>query len=132
MRRGECGKLHGDGWLRTGDLGVFQDGELYVTGRHKEILFVNGQNYYPHDLESLTHDIEGLDLGKIVVAGVRPSIVIRIKLWCSSGIAAIWPRSCHCAPGRTPHRRARRIEITAWCRSSAFRRPQRQDPAPLA
>jgi len=61
-----------DGWLRTGDLGAIHAGELYVTGRHKEILFVNGQNYYPHDLESLALDIAGIELGKIVVSGVRP------------------------------------------------------------
>jgi acyl-CoA synthetase (AMP-forming)/AMP-acid ligase II/aryl carrier-like protein len=61
-----------DGWLRTGDLGAIHGGELYVTGRHKEILFVNGQNYYPHDLESLTFDIPGVELGKVVVSGVRP------------------------------------------------------------
>jgi acyl-CoA synthetase (AMP-forming)/AMP-acid ligase II len=61
-----------DGWLRTGDLGAIHAGELYVTGRHKEILFVNGQNYYPHDLESLTLDIAGIELGKVVVSGVRP------------------------------------------------------------
>ena len=60
-----------DGWLRTGDLGVIHAGELYITGRHKEILFVNGQNYYPHDLESLALDLPGIELGKIVVSGVR-------------------------------------------------------------
>jgi acyl-CoA synthetase (AMP-forming)/AMP-acid ligase II/aryl carrier-like protein len=65
--------LSADGWLRTGDLGAVHAGELYVTGRHKEILFVNGQNYYPHDLESLTLDIPGVDLGKIVISGVRPA-----------------------------------------------------------
>ena len=46
-------------------------GELYITGRHKEILFVNGQNYYPHDLESLVLDVPGVELGKIVVTGIR-------------------------------------------------------------
>jgi acyl-CoA synthetase (AMP-forming)/AMP-acid ligase II len=61
-----------DGWLRTGDLGVFHQGELYITGRHKEIVFVNGQNYYPHDLERMLEDIPELELGKVVVAGVRP------------------------------------------------------------
>jgi acyl-CoA synthetase (AMP-forming)/AMP-acid ligase II/acyl carrier protein len=61
-----------DGWLRTGDLGVIRAGELFITGRAKEILFVNGQNYYPHDLEGIAQAAEGLDLGKVVVAGVRP------------------------------------------------------------
>jgi acyl-CoA synthetase (AMP-forming)/AMP-acid ligase II/acyl carrier protein len=61
-----------DGWLRTGDLGVIEQGELFITGRAKEILFVNGQNYYPHDLEGIAQRARGLDLGKVVVGGARP------------------------------------------------------------
>jgi acyl-CoA synthetase (AMP-forming)/AMP-acid ligase II len=61
-----------EGWLRTGDLGLIADGELYVTGRAKEIIFVNGQNYYPHDLENIAIRAPGMELGKVVVAGVRP------------------------------------------------------------
>jgi acyl-CoA synthetase (AMP-forming)/AMP-acid ligase II/aryl carrier-like protein len=61
-----------DGWLRTGDLGLALDGETYITGRAKEILFVNGQNYYPHDLEAIAQRAPEMELGKIVVAGVRP------------------------------------------------------------
>ncbi|WP_330333152.1 fatty acyl-AMP ligase [Streptomyces sp. NBC_00536] len=42
----------GDGpYMRTGDLGVLLDGEIYVTGRTKDLLIVNGRNLYPHDLE---------------------------------------------------------------------------------
>ena len=62
-----------DGWLRTGDLGLIHDGELFVSGRAKEIIFVNGQNYYPHDLETIAQRVPGLELGKVVAAGVRPS-----------------------------------------------------------
>nr|AGS49774.1 long-chain-fatty-acid--CoA ligase [uncultured bacterium esnapd15] len=40
-----------DGFLRTGDLGVLEDGELYVHGRLKETLTVHGRNLYPHDVE---------------------------------------------------------------------------------
>jgi acyl-CoA synthetase (AMP-forming)/AMP-acid ligase II/aryl carrier-like protein len=61
-----------DGWLRTGDLGLVLEGETYITGRAKEILFVNGQNYYPHDLEAIAQRAPDMELGKIVVAGVRP------------------------------------------------------------
>jgi acyl-CoA synthetase (AMP-forming)/AMP-acid ligase II/acyl carrier protein len=60
-----------DGWLRTGDLALEHEGELYVTGRAKEIIFVNGQNYYPHDLEALLQSEPGLELGKVVAAGAR-------------------------------------------------------------
>jgi acyl-CoA synthetase (AMP-forming)/AMP-acid ligase II/aryl carrier-like protein len=61
-----------DGWLRTGDLGLLLDGELYITGRAKEIIFVNGQNYYPHDLEAIAQQAPDMELGKVVAAGVRP------------------------------------------------------------
>ncbi len=60
-----------DGWLRTGDLGLMHGGELYISGRAKEIIFVNGQNYYPHDLEAIAQSVPGLELGKVVAAGVR-------------------------------------------------------------
>jgi len=60
-----------DGWLRTGDCGVFVDGELVITGRSKDIIIVNGQNYYPHDIEEVAARVDGLDLGKVVVAGVN-------------------------------------------------------------
>jgi len=43
---------HGSGWLRTGDLGMLDnEGELFVTGRLKELLIVRGRNYYPQDIE---------------------------------------------------------------------------------
>jgi acyl carrier protein len=59
------------GWVRTGDLALWHGGELYVTGRSKEIIFVNGQNYYPHDLEMILQGEQGLDHGKVAAAGVR-------------------------------------------------------------
>jgi acyl-CoA synthetase (AMP-forming)/AMP-acid ligase II/aryl carrier-like protein len=59
-----------DGWLDTGDLGVMHEGNLYITGRSKEIIFINGQNYYPYDLENIAQRAPGLDLNKVVAAGV--------------------------------------------------------------
>jgi acyl-CoA synthetase (AMP-forming)/AMP-acid ligase II len=61
-----------DGWLRTGDLGLVDRGELVITGRAKEIIFVNGQNYYPHDLESIAQQAGGLELGKVAAPACRP------------------------------------------------------------
>ena len=51
---------------------MIKGGKLFITGRAKEIIFVNGQNYYPHDIESIAIRAEGLELGKVVAAGVRP------------------------------------------------------------
>jgi acyl-CoA synthetase (AMP-forming)/AMP-acid ligase II/acyl carrier protein len=59
------------GWLRTGDLGVLLDGRLYITGRAKEIIILNGQNYFPHDLEAIAERAPGLELGKVAAAGCR-------------------------------------------------------------
>ena len=39
-------------WLATGDLGVHLDGELYVTGRIKDLIIIDGRNHYPHDVET--------------------------------------------------------------------------------
>jgi acyl-CoA synthetase (AMP-forming)/AMP-acid ligase II len=58
------------GWLDTGDLGVIHEATLYIVGRSKEIIFVNGQNYYPYDLENIAQRAPGLDLNKVVVAGI--------------------------------------------------------------
>ncbi len=42
-----------DGYLRTGDMGFFQDGELFVCGRIKDMIILRGQNYYPQDIENV-------------------------------------------------------------------------------
>lgn len=59
-----------DGWLNTGDLGFMRGGRLVITGRAKDIIFVNGQNIYPHDIEWAAEEIEGVELGHIVACGV--------------------------------------------------------------
>lgn len=43
----------GSGWLRTGDLGFMHAGELFVTGRLKDLIIVGGRNVYPQDVEAL-------------------------------------------------------------------------------
>lgn len=43
-------------WLRTGDLGVFLDGELYVTGRIADLVTIDGRDHYPHDIETTVAD----------------------------------------------------------------------------
>jgi fatty-acyl-CoA synthase len=48
-----------DGWLRTGDLGFLADGELYLTGRVKDVLIIRGTNVMPHELERLADGVTG-------------------------------------------------------------------------
>ncbi|WP_258042491.1 non-ribosomal peptide synthetase [Paenibacillus sp. UNC499MF] len=58
-----------DGWLITGDLGFMREGRLVITGRAKDIIFANGQNVYPHDIERVAEEVEGVELGKVAVCG---------------------------------------------------------------
>jgi thioester reductase-like protein len=49
-----------EGYLRTGDIGFFHGGELYVCGRIKDMIILRGQNYYPHDIENVVEKSSGL------------------------------------------------------------------------
>lgn len=60
--------LDAPAWLRTGDLGFVLDDELYICGRHKDVLIVRGLNYYPQDIEALVE--EDRDVRKGCVAAV--------------------------------------------------------------
>ena len=49
-----------DGWLPTGDLGFLDRGELFVTGRTKEVMKLNGESYFPEDVEALVRACAGV------------------------------------------------------------------------
>jgi len=59
-----------DGWYLTGDLGYLAMGELFVTGRKKDLIIVGGKNIYPQDLERLASEVEGVHPGRVVALGV--------------------------------------------------------------
>ena len=59
-----------DGWYFTGDLGYLADGELYITGRKKDLIIVGGKNIYPQDIENTLNDIPGVHPGRAVAFGV--------------------------------------------------------------
>lgn len=60
-------------WLDTGDIGFMHHGNLYITGRLKDVIFVNGQNYYAHDIESVICEAELCELGKVLVTSCQSS-----------------------------------------------------------
>jgi acyl-CoA synthetase (AMP-forming)/AMP-acid ligase II len=59
-----------DGWYLTGDYGYIADGEVFVSGRKKDMIIVGGKNVYPQDLESLTYEIPGVHAGRSVAFGI--------------------------------------------------------------
>jgi len=58
-----------DGWLHTGDLGYLSDGELFVCGRVKDVIIVNGRKHHAQDLEWSLDDLAGIRRGRVVAFG---------------------------------------------------------------
>jgi acyl-CoA synthetase (AMP-forming)/AMP-acid ligase II len=56
-------------WLRTGDIGFFFEGKLYISGRFKDIIFKNGIHYFANDLEEVASTIGNIKYGKVCLGG---------------------------------------------------------------
>lgn len=59
-----------NGWYLTGDLGYIAQGEVYITGRIKDLIIVGGKNIYPQDLENLACKVTGVHPGRVVAFGI--------------------------------------------------------------
>lgn len=82
------------GFYRTGDLGFFDGGDLYVTGRIKEVIIVRGRNYFPRDIEATVASVVQGSAGRVAAVGFR----VDSTEWL--GIVAEVPR--HTAPEDLP------------------------------
>jgi 1-acyl-sn-glycerol-3-phosphate acyltransferase len=59
-----------DGWMDSGDLGYRAEGELYITGRQKDIIIKAGRNLYPQEIEEVVGGVEGIRKGCVAAFGV--------------------------------------------------------------
>lgn len=59
-----------EGFYLTGDLGYVHRGEVFVTGRKKDLIIVGGKNVYPQDLEQLASEVPGVHPGRVAAFGV--------------------------------------------------------------
>jgi fatty-acyl-CoA synthase len=81
------------GWLHTGDLGYFAAGELYICGRAKDLIILNGKNYYPQDIERIVSRIDGVRDGQCVAfsridpAGAEIAVVVAESRKNTAGMA---------------------------------------------
>src|SRR6201996_1802277 len=69
-------------WLRTGDLGTIYDGELFIIGRIKDLLIVDGRNHYPDDIEATTQEISGGRVAAISIPEAeteRLGVIVEMK-----------------------------------------------------
>jgi fatty-acyl-CoA synthase len=84
----------GDGWLHTGDLGYRAGGELFLCGRAKDLIILNGKNHYPQDIERIVSRIDGVRDGQCVAfsrldaSGAEIAVVVAESRRDTSGIAA--------------------------------------------
>lgn len=60
-----------DGWFKTGDLGVIRNGGLTITGREKDVIIINGINYYSHEIEKVVETVKGVSVSYTAAVGVR-------------------------------------------------------------
>ncbi len=77
------GPAKGEGefpWVNSGDRAYRSDGELYVTGRVKDIIIKGGRNLYPHEVEELAGHVEGIRKGCIVAFGLKDEVAGTEKL----------------------------------------------------
>lgn len=65
----ETKRLFHDEWLDSGDLAYMADGEIYITGRLKDVIIHAGRNVYPHELEEAVGDLPGIRKGCVAVFG---------------------------------------------------------------
>jgi fatty-acyl-CoA synthase len=66
----ETAKAFLDGWYLTGDYGYVTGGEVFVSGRKKDLIIVGGKNIYPQDLEQLAMQVPGVHAGRVVAFGI--------------------------------------------------------------
>jgi fatty-acyl-CoA synthase len=86
--------LSPDGWLDTGDIGYRVDGSVVVTGRHKDMIIINGRNIWPQDIEHIAERQPGLrpmDASAFFVLGQDDEEVAVVVVQCNISDAA----ECH-------------------------------------
>ncbi len=62
--------LDEDGWLDTGDMGYMSDGYVYIVGRAKDMIIINGKNHWPQDIEWAVEQLPGFKAGDIAAFSI--------------------------------------------------------------
>jgi fatty-acyl-CoA synthase len=78
--------LSSDGWLDTGDLGYLVDGNIVVTGRHKDMLIINGRNIWPQDIEAIATrqpELRSVDASAVSVPGPEQEEIAVLIVQCN-------------------------------------------------
>ncbi|WP_375471346.1 SDR family NAD(P)-dependent oxidoreductase [uncultured Nostoc sp.] len=78
-----------DGWFNTGDLGFLDQGRLSITGRQKDVIIINGINYYSHEIEAIVEELSGVEVSYTAAVAVRGAFdnTDKLAIFFSSVIA---------------------------------------------
>ena len=74
-----------DGWLDTGDMGYMSNGYIYIVGRAKDMIIINGKNYWPQDIEGAVEQWPGFKAGEIAAFSVSnggeepPAVLVQCR-----------------------------------------------------
>ncbi|MFF0489252.1 long-chain-fatty-acid--AMP ligase FadD32 [Nocardia sp. NPDC003482] len=106
-------------WMRTGDYGVYIDGELYITGRVKDLVIVDGRNHYPQDLEYSAQEASKL---------LRPGFVAAFSVPANQLPAEVFAQDSHSGLSFDPDDSSEQLVIVAERGPGAHK----ADPVPIA
>jgi fatty-acyl-CoA synthase len=117
--------LSDDGWLDTGDMGYMSHGYIFIVGRAKDMIIINGRNHWPQDIEWAVEQLPGFKSGDIAAfATTSASACTR------SPASARSSSSCPRVPFRVPARASSRAQRRAICTSPAESSPTTSPPEP--
>jgi fatty-acyl-CoA synthase len=87
--------LDGAGWLDTGDMGYMSDGYIYIVGRAKDMIIINGKNHWPQDIEWAVEQLPGLQGGDIAAFSITtpggeetPAVLVQCRTSDSASASA--------------------------------------------
>ena len=103
--------LSPDGWLDTGDIGYLVDGSIVVTGRHKDMIIINGRNIWPQDIEHIAErqpELRSMDASAFFVLGEDDEEVAVVVVQCNINDAGGKP-AAHAAAAPGDPRGARHL-----------------------
>jgi len=88
--------LSADGWLDTGDMGYLADRYIYIVGRAKDMIIVNGKNHWPQDIEWAIEQLPGFKAGDIAAFSITtpggeeaPAVLVQCRTSCAAERAAL-------------------------------------------